>query len=185
MVFSKSFPSSRAISRSNTLLSVPNHPAFFQAKPAHRPPSPVPTMTVSPEVALAIHQTKAKYCRFADTKQWGAFEQITTADIAFKMVQGGAVLVSFSDRASWASHFSEMLKGKQCHHLIGGAEYEEVGPDEVKAIFAVQFYIADDGTTPKSRTTGGAHYHEVYKRVNGTWLLAECTAESTYTTVDS
>lgn len=185
VVFSKPFLSSRAISRSNTLLSISKHPAFFQAKPAQRPSTPIPTMTVSPEVALAIHQTKAKYCRFADTKQWDAFEQITVPNIVFKMVQDGAVSASFPDRASWISHFSEFFKGKQCHHLIGGAEYEEVGPDEVKAIFAIQYYVADEGTTPKFRMTGGAHYHEVYKRVNGTWLLAESTVESTYTTIDS
>lgn len=142
-------------------------------------------MTVSPEVALAVHQTKAKYCRLVDTKQWAALDQVTVPDLAFKMMQNGAVSASFSDRASWTSHFSEFFKGKQCHHLIGGAEYEEIGPDEVKAIFAIQFYVADEGMTPKFRQTGGAHYHDVYKRVNGTWLLAESTVEPTYATIDS
>lgn len=148
-------------------------------------------MAPSVEVTQAIAQSKAKYCRLVDTKRLDLLDQVTVPDFSFKMVQGGTVVnengvdFSFTDRASFAKFFSEYFQDKQSHHIVGAGEYEEVGPDEVKAVFATQVYIASAEPTPKFRMTSGAHYHDVYKRVDGSWLLADSTVEATYTTVDS
>lgn len=148
-------------------------------------------MALSVEVAQAITQIKAKYCRLLDTKKWDLLDQVIVPGFSFRLVQGGAVVnqngvdLSFSDRASFIKHFSEYFENRQCHHMVGPAEYEEVGPDEVKAVFAIQFYVADAELTPKFRMATGAHCHEVYKRESSSWFLAESTIEGTYTTIDS
>lgn len=148
-------------------------------------------MAPSVEARLEIAQIKAKYCRIVDQKKWDLFEQIAVPGFSFKMVQDGAVVnqngmdMSFTDRASFVQHFSEHFRNLQCHHLVGPAEYEEIGPDEVKAVFAIQYYVAEKGLTPKMRVAGGAHYSDVFKRVDGSWLLADSSVESTFTVIDS
>lgn len=149
------------------------------------------TMAPSVEVAQAIAQTKAKYCRLLDTKKWDMLDQVLVPGFSFKMVQGGAVVnqngvdLSFPERAAFIKHFSEFFRDKQSHHMVGPAEYEEVGPDEVKATFAIQYYVADAEPTPKFRLVGAGHYHDIYKRENGSWLLADSTVDATYTTLES
>lgn len=148
-------------------------------------------MTPSPEAAQAIAHTKAKYCRLLDTQQWHLFDEIVLPDFKFRMVEDGTVVnrdgvdIDFQAREPWIAHFSELFKGKQSHHLVGPAELDEVSAGQVNAKFAVQYYVTEKEISPKWRMTGGGHYHEVYKRVDGAWFLAQCRIEETYFTIDS
>lgn len=148
-------------------------------------------MTPSFEVAQAIAHAKAKYCRLVDTQQWHLLSEVVLPDFDFKIVEDGTVVnrggvdIDFQGREPWIAHFSEVFKGKQSHHMVGPAELDEVSADQVNAKFAVQYYVAEKGADPRMRMAGGGHYHEVFKRVDGAWFLAQCRIEETYLTVDS
>lgn len=59
-------------------------------------------------------------------------------------------------------------------HSVGPGEIEQVGPDEVKAIFTVIYHAGPKGSTdPKGHGTGGGHYHETWKRQGDDWFLAD------------
>lgn len=128
------------------------------------------------EVAYAITTVKAKYCRLVDTQEWESFDQVMLPDFKFKIKQGDSV-TNLTTRHDWVTQFTEQLKSLQTHHLVGPGELEEVSPDEVKAIIPIQYLIAHKDQTSKFRTSGGAFYHDIFKRVDGAWFLAETEAK--------
>lgn len=143
-------------------------------------------MRPSADVAQAIVETKGRYCRFIDSRLWDVMDRNTLADFTFEFVDNGVcpsgTFPSFTSRDTWVAYFGEIFKTKQSMHLVGAPELEQISSEEVKAIFPVQFVIADKGTnpSPESRMTGGGHYHDVFKRVNGEWLLAAVKIDLTY-----
>ncbi|KAF3764852.1 hypothetical protein M406DRAFT_234253, partial [Cryphonectria parasitica EP155] len=139
------------------------------------------------EIAQAIIEKKAQYCRFADSQKWDLFDKVVLPDFRFEFIDNGvvpkeAVFPLFQSREACVAHFSKLLAVKQAHHLVGSPELEQVSSDEVKAVFPIHYYIADKGPIPKpeSRITGGAHYHEVFKRVGDEWFLADLKVVHTF-----
>ncbi|PSR81619.1 hypothetical protein BD289DRAFT_484337 [Coniella lustricola] len=143
-------------------------------------------MRPPPNVAQAIAETKARYCRFADSDMWDALDKVVLPDFTFEVLDNGVapsgIFPSFTSRETWVAYFRELFTTKQAMHLVGVPELEQVSPDEVRAVFPIQYVIADQGNSPdpESRITGGGHFHEVYRRVEDGWLLAGTKIAHTY-----
>lgn len=143
------------------------------------------------ETTQVITSKKAQYTRLIDTHQLPLLNAILLPGFSFKMLDHeGAILnlggnaVIYHTLAEFQAHFSELLKTKQSIHLVGPPELEQVGSDEIKAVFAMHALSADVGVQPKGRMTMAGHYHDVWKRVDGKWWLAEVALRLSYCTVD-
>lgn len=94
------------------------------------------------------------------------------------------VQVNFSTKEAWLTHFRELLEVKQSTHLVGIPETTQISPDEIKAIFAVQFFVSDKGPCSKERLAAAGHYHDTWKKIGDRWLLADVALEVCYMTFD-
>lgn len=148
-------------------------------------------MTASPD-SESVASQKALYTRAIDTARWPLLETILPPNFSFKMLDlDGHVMsldgvqINFSTREAWVTHFREVLKAKQSTHLVGPPETEQISPDEIKAIFAVQFFVSDKGPCPKERMAAAGHYHDTWRKIGDRWLLAEVVLEICYMTLDS
>ncbi|POS79867.1 hypothetical protein DHEL01_v201739 [Diaporthe helianthi] len=138
-------------------------------------------MAVSPEVAETIRSKKTQYCRLADANQFHLFEKIALPTATFKFAgPDGAVLnengivYSWENLETFCAAFAKAFETQQVIHSVGPGEIEQIGPDEVKAIFTVMYHAGPKGSTdPKGHGTGGGHYHETWKRQGDDWFLAD------------
>ncbi|OTA55458.1 hypothetical protein K449DRAFT_438680 [Hypoxylon sp. EC38] len=145
-------------------------------------------MSVSSEVRDIIAQKKQQYCRFADTNQWQNMSKIALPEATYKFYQSDGSLVSidgvefnFSSTAEWVKYFaSNPFHLAQAIHLVGPGEFEQNGPDEVKAIFGLIYHASYKGANTESHHTGGGYYYETWKQKEGDWFLQELKLERTY-----
>lgn len=96
----------------------------------------------------------------------------------------GGVKASWTSRAEWLAYFSAICENQQSQHLIGPGLLEQTGPDEIKAVFPMQYKVADKGNGPNFRVSGGAYYEETWRREEDGWRLAASTLDQVYMTVD-
>lgn len=136
-------------------------------------------MTLPSGAAEIIRRKKLQYCRFADTNQWHEFDKIMLPEATMKFVDSSGSLVveggvpfNFSSREEWKTFFSKAFETQQTIHVIGEGEMEQVGPDEIKAIWGVMYQAGTKGTTDGIHGTGGGHYHETWKRKGDDWFMA-------------
>src|SRR5450759_257723 len=92
-----------------------------------------------------IKQLKARYFRLMDTKDWAGFTALFTDD---------AVL----DAAGTVHH----------GHM---PEITITGPDSATGIWAMFDYLTFPGDGPPKGLQGYGHYHEEYRRVDGSWRI--------------
>lgn len=143
-------------------------------------------MRPSPEVTQIISEKKALYCRYLDTQQWHLFDQVMLPDAKWKVLSADDALEkegmspSFTSKDAFVAHFSELFKTVQTIHVVGAPEMEQVSPDEIESIFASQWSSGPKGDASHPHLTGGGHYHELWKRTDGNWLMAECRFEPSY-----
>jgi hypothetical protein len=132
-------------------------------------------MTKNLETLTAIEEIrllKARYCRFADTKQWDEFKQLFTED--------ADVLMEFTPRSSKDApmekrHFNGReelvtqnapnLEGITTIHNVFAHEITVSGPDSASGIWAMKVVVV----MPHCIFTGWGHYHEIYTRSNSVW----------------
>ncbi|KAI0104096.1 hypothetical protein F4776DRAFT_648365 [Hypoxylon sp. NC0597] len=145
-------------------------------------------MSVSSEARDIITRKKQQYCRFADMNQWQNMSKIALPEATYKFCQSDGSLVSvdgveysFSSTAEWVKYFSDNPFNRvDAIHLVGPGEFEQNGPDEVKAIFALIYHASMKGPNTESHHTGGGYYYETWKRIEDDWFLQELKLERTY-----
>jgi hypothetical protein len=83
----------------------------------------------------------------------------------------------FSRREDYAAFLRKGLKGASSIYIVGAGELKMVrnggggdgGEDiEVAAVWAVSYQLG----SAEVAEIGGGHYHEVWKRVDGQWVIA-------------
>ena len=139
--------------------------------------SPATTNPAAADIE-AIKQTKARYFRFMDTKQWDAFAQVFAEDASMDMsgelerngVDGAAGMVS--GRTNIAEFVKGAVDSAVTAHHGHMPEIELTGPDSAKGVWAM-FDVVDFGAdSPIGGLRGYGHYHETYtKQADGTWLI--------------
>lgn len=130
---------------------------------------------VAYEVAEAIRQGKARYCRFVDTRQWDAFEGVATPNATFTFRGlNGEVLYHFASTREMVAASAPLLDGARSSHSVSNSELSWRDDGSVQAIWAMQDRIvfpSRDGQPP-SVLAGAGHYHEVWRPVGDTWRLS-------------
>lgn len=145
-------------------------------------------MRPSPEIGQLIADKKARYTRLIDTQDWPQLEDLLPQDFTFKSVdQQGNVSkvetgeeINFSNRDQFKAHCINLLHNQQSIHITSFPELDQVGPDEIRAIFTLVTHAADMGPTPAVHGTIAGHYHDVFKRRGDDWYLAEVVLKQTY-----
>ena len=123
----------------------------------------------------AIAETKARYCRFIDTKQWERLASLFTADCRF---EGLGSAPAGADVATFVAGVSARLARTISVHHCHMPEIRLLSPSHAKVIWAMEDYVEwIDGSsareTPGSRGFRGyGHYEEEYRQVDGDWKIA-------------
>ncbi|HEX7857129.1 MAG TPA: nuclear transport factor 2 family protein [Sphingobium sp.] len=124
----------------------------------------------------AICETKARYCRCMDTKDWEGYADCFTEDYRLELPPGGAVQTG---RDAIVARIREMLHTSKTTHQVHNPEISFDGPDAANVIWAMQ----DRNVWSEERRrqvgnsghTGYGHYHERYVRSpDGKWRIQSC-----------
>ncbi|KAH7320598.1 hypothetical protein B0I35DRAFT_197926 [Stachybotrys elegans] len=142
---------------------------------------------VSPEVALAITRQKARYARYADTKQWDKWADLALPDatMAYLLTDGkplamGPQLTVWDSSKASAAFFEKFFRSMESLHNIAPGDFEAVAPDEVKAIFGFEDQVLSAHLPWLLEIRGGGYYYETWKLVDGEWYIKELRMRRTY-----
>lgn len=124
---------------------------------------------------IAIEETKARYCRFLDTKDWSGFGSVFSEDVFQDTRDSGGGELRGRDKVV------EMVRNSvgdaQTVHQVHSPEIAFVDDDTADVIWAMQDRIV--WPPEKAREigwqglTGWGHYHERYVREpDGAWRIA-------------
>ena len=116
---------------------------------------------------VAICETKARYCRFLDTKQWEAWGGVFTADVEMDTVPAGGTLVH--GREAVVAMVRGSLGDVHTAHQVHNPEIAIDG-DRAEVIWAMQDRV-DFG--PGKGLVGYGHYTETYVREADGWKIAK------------
>ena len=123
-------------------------------------------MAINFEDWQAICDTKARYCRFLDTKQWDAWAGLFTEDLVLDTVAAGGTLIKGRDEA--VAMVRASLGDVPTAHQVHNPEIT-VNGDEADVIWAMQDRVAFPGG---QGLVGYGHYTERYVRRDGGWKIA-------------
>ena len=121
-----------------------------------------------------IRNTKARYCRYMDTKQWGLMPDLFTADChveGFDSAPDGANASKLVEGLS--NRFKDAISVHHCHM----GEVEITGVGEARAIWAMEDFVEWPDNVPSTPTAprgfyGYGHYEEAYRLTEGVWKIA-------------
>jgi len=138
-----------------------------------------------------VRTAKARYCRFADTKQWQAFAALFVASPEI-LIYGtdGQLEYSFDTRAAFVAACEGYLAGTQSIHQVHNDELEQVSDTEIRAIWSMEdcviFPAVDAAIDPRpARHHGYGHYHESWVLEDGAWRLARMELRRTILEITS
>ncbi|CAJ2509580.1 Uu.00g146060.m01.CDS01 [Anthostomella pinea] len=145
-------------------------------------------MACSPEAATAISRKKARYARYADTKQWGAYADevaLPNCTYAFEDVNGltlnaGGNKLQFASTVEFTAFFGAFFAKLQTLHNLGPGDFTQTAPDEVRAVFSVEDQILAPPFGAWAEIRGGGYYYETWKMVDGDWFLSDLRMRRTY-----
>lgn len=141
-------------------------------------------MLLSTEIAEIIRQKKSQYVRYIDTKQWSKFELIAlpNAELSFYNPDGSIMTIgrkrlSFISIHTFAEYFGKVFTNAQTLHMVGNAEFEMVGSDEVRVIWSMEDQII---ISHYAEMRGGGYYFETWVKTENDWFLKSLRLERTY-----
>jgi uncharacterized protein (TIGR02246 family) len=114
----------------------------------------------------AIRRLKARYFRALDTQDWAALRSVFTDDAEIDVSADGAGVVRGADTIT--AGIAAALDGASTVHQGTTSEIDIDGDDGVGVWAMTDVVVFADG----SRLDGAGHYHERYRRVGGSWLIA-------------
>jgi hypothetical protein len=122
-----------------------------------------------------IKQLKARYFRFADTRQHDGFLDVFTDDIHWVLYDRNNVDVlkeinGKQEYRKWLDAINEVrMAGRSVHHGHM-PEIEITDENNARGIWAMMDYLENPGM---SHYIGYGHYHEQYRRCDdGKWRIA-------------
>lgn len=120
-----------------------------------------------------IRCVKAAYFRTVDTKQWPEFKALFTQDAVIHYPESG---MGPMDLETAYTHVVSSLTNAVSIHHGHMPEIKMHSPDDATAIWAMEdeVYLPGDPDkgVPDTKIVGAGHYHERYRRENGTWKIA-------------
>lgn len=143
-------------------------------KSGYRIPEKGRTVMDTAEKLLAIeeiHQLKARYFRFVDTKQWDALRDIFTADATFD--GDGSGMGVLADRDEFVRNASTSLTDCVSVHHGHCPEITITSETTASGIWPMEDMLRWDesSASPIRSVHGMGHYHETYEKVAGEWKI--------------
>lgn len=132
------------------------------------------------ETLLAIEEIKrlkARYFRLMDTKDWHGFAELFTQDAIFD-VRGaleenpGPDQEPIIGRSAIVEYVSSGIDPINSAHHGHMPEIDILSEDAASGIWALADILRMPSGTPFERFYGYGHYHESYRRIDGTWKIA-------------
>lgn len=114
-----------------------------------------------------LRQLKARYCRYVDTKQWGAWRSIFTEDVEFD-----GLSAPFSSLDEFISVQQERLADAVSVHHCHTAELEIIGERSATGIWAMSDYVEYPWEDERRGFIGYGFYEEEYRREGGLWKIS-------------
>ncbi|KAH8651211.1 hypothetical protein BX600DRAFT_473241 [Xylariales sp. PMI_506] len=137
-----------------------------------------------PEVAEIIRRKKMTYGRYVDTKQLHRMSEVILPEAKMhfinpdgKPLQVGPQKLIFGALSEYTTYITKATAGGMSTHNFGAGELEQVGPDEVKAIFSMEDVTLVKGTAGLVWSRGGGYYYETWTRKGDDWFMAELRLE--------
>ncbi len=123
---------------------------------------------------IAICETKARYCRCLDTKDWDGYTDCFTEDFVLDTPPEGNV---HKGRAAAVAYVRSCVEIWTTTHHVHNPEVRFDGDDAADVIWAMQDRNTYDEAHARqigySGHTGFGHYHERYVRCpDGKWRIA-------------
>lgn len=116
----------------------------------------------------SIKQLKARYCRYLDAKDWGAWRTIFADDFVSDTAEaGGKVIVGADDFVA----FTRKALGRSTQataHQVHAPEIELTSATTARGVWALQDVVRFG---PGVSLVGYGHYHETYENVAGRWVI--------------
>jgi hypothetical protein len=125
-----------------------------------------------------VRTAKARYCRYADTKQWDKLSDLLVANPEILVYDAaGQLAYSFDNRDTYDAAVRGYLDGTQSIHQVHNEELAQVSDTEIRAIWSMEdcviFPPADAALDPRpARHHGYGHYHETWVLDGGEWRMA-------------
>ena len=127
------------------------------------------TIAGQDESIEAIKQLKARYFRLMDTKQWDAYRQVFTDDMAFYFESQDAPIATSGDE--FVAFVRSRLATALTVHHGHMPEIELTSPDSARGVWAMSDWV--DDPDQHRAFQGFGHYHEEYRRgEDGRWRIS-------------
>ncbi|KAJ0419177.1 hypothetical protein BJY00DRAFT_314246 [Aspergillus carlsbadensis] len=134
-------------------------------------------------ISETIRHKKAQYIRAADTKQWAIFSSVLHPSLTASLHNTDGSVHRFSSREGYVEFLRKAFADIGSIHVISSGELKmrsggEEGDgdagdeDEVAAIWAMSYQLGSLEGTGGYTEIGGGHYHEVWNRVDGEWVIS-------------
>ena len=134
----------------------------------------------------AIRRVEARYAFYADHKRWRDLARLFTEDGVFRPLdQSGDELLRMTGREDISSSLAAHNSGDvQPIHQLFTHEIDIESSTSARGVWAMaDFIFRAEGSTPVAGANdkvpafktmrGWGHYHVIYRKVNGLWLIAD------------
>lgn len=118
----------------------------------------------------AIKALKARYFRLLDTKDWAAFRELFTDDVAIDTTAAGGSVTEDADE--FVAFLVDVLADAVTVHQGHMPEIELTGPDSATGVWALHDIVVFPSGL---RLDGYGHYSETYARTADGWRIASST----------
>lgn len=123
----------------------------------------------------AIRQLKARYLRYADTRQWEDYARCFTEDVSALYV--GVPRAGPDAPSDWAFEGVESLINLQSVAVADMVTIHQAHLPEITLIDATTangvWAVHDYLVMPHCTFRGWGHYHEEYRKVDGGWKISK------------
>ncbi|SCW53575.1 SnoaL-like domain-containing protein [Sphingobium faniae] len=134
----------------------------------------------------AVKDLKAKYCYYADTRNWEGFASIFTQDATFDIRAGMSVNPDLSQDRFTAGGYQEGVDNIIAHvrrdtayliksiHQCHNPDLTFESDDEIYGIWPLEdrlFFEENSPMSPIGYLHAFGHYHEKYTRMHGEWRI--------------
>lgn len=121
------------------------------------------------QACFELEQTKARYCRLMDTKDWVGLASLLTDDLVFDLTDGNPGAAPLVGREAALEAVRASVGDAVTVHQVHSPEFELDG-DEAHVIWAVQERVLwKNGTS----LTAYGHYHDRFVRGERGWRIAK------------
>lgn len=119
----------------------------------------------------SIRNTKARYCRFIDTKQWDALGGVFAPDAVADFSTEGNPIPVLNGRNTIVQVFRDLVDVAVTVHHVHSAEVEFVSENEAKVISPMEDWVTFPEGNENTSFHGFGHYHETFVKIDGEWYI--------------